>query len=79
LPQCCELTTTLPDGKIIYKNAFSTNFEISKDNVKDIVADGRARWKVENENNKSNCVGHTKLRRYAQADVNVISHGVPFV
>lgn len=47
----CELTTTLPDGKIIYKNAFATNFEISKDNVKKIVADGRARWKVENENN----------------------------
>ena len=47
----CELTTTLPDGKIIYKNAFATNFKISKDNVKDIVADGRARWKVENENN----------------------------
>ncbi len=47
----CELTTTLPDGKIIYKNAFATNFEISKNNVKDIVEDGRARWKVENENN----------------------------
>lgn len=47
----CELTTTLPDGKIVYKNAFATNFEISKENVKDIVADGRARWKVENENN----------------------------
>lgn len=47
----CELTTTLPDGKIIYKNAFATNFTISKNNVKEIVADGRARWKVENENN----------------------------
>jgi hypothetical protein len=47
----CEITTTLPDGKVIYKNAFATNFKISKDNVKDIVADGRARWKVENENN----------------------------
>ncbi len=47
----CELTTTLPDGQIIYKNAFATNFDISKDNVKQIVADGRARWKVENENN----------------------------
>jgi hypothetical protein len=46
----CELTTTLPDGKVIYKNAFATNFQISKDNVKDIVEDGRARWKVENEN-----------------------------
>ena len=47
----CELTTRLPDGKIVYKNSFVTNFTISKDNVKLIVADGRARWKIENENN----------------------------
>jgi len=47
----CEVTTTLSDGKIIYKNAFGTNFEINKKNVREIVADGRARWKVENENN----------------------------
>jgi hypothetical protein len=47
----CELTTTRPDGTIVYKNAFATNFEISKNNVKQIIADGRARWKIENENN----------------------------
>ena len=47
----CELTTTLPGGKIIYKNAFATNFKISKNNVAQIVEDGRTRWKVENENN----------------------------
>ena len=47
----CELTTTLPDGAIEYKNAFATNSEISKNNVKQIVADGRARWKIESENN----------------------------
>ncbi len=47
----CELTTTRPDGTIAYKNAFATNFEISKNNVKQIIADGRARWKIENENN----------------------------
>lgn len=47
----CELTTTRPDGTIVYKNAFATNFEISKNSVKQIVADGRARWKIENENN----------------------------
>ena len=47
----CELTTRLPDGKIVYKNSFVTNFQISKNNVKPIVADGRARWKIENENN----------------------------
>ena len=47
----CELTTTLPNGKIVYKNAFATNFKISKNNVAQIVKDGRTRWKVENENN----------------------------
>lgn len=47
----CELTTTSSTGEVIYKNAFATNFTISKNNVKEIVADGRARWKIENENN----------------------------
>ncbi len=36
---------------VIYKNAFVTDFEITKENVEKIVADGRGRWKVENENN----------------------------
>lgn len=47
----CELTTTSSTGEIIYKNSFATNFTISKSNVKEIIADGRARWKIENENN----------------------------
>ena len=48
----CELVTREEaSGKVDYKNAFVTNFAISKENVVDIVADGRARWKVENENN----------------------------
>lgn len=47
----CQITTTDATGKIVYKNAFATNFTISKNNVKQIVADGRARWKIENENN----------------------------
>jgi len=47
----CELTTTSSTGKRIYKNAFATHFKISKNNVKQIVADGRSRWKIENENN----------------------------
>ena len=36
---------------MVYKNAFATNFEITEKNVIEIVADGRARWKIENENN----------------------------
>ena len=47
----CELTVTSATGRRLYKNAFVTDFEISKDNVKQIVVDGRARWKIENENN----------------------------
>jgi len=47
----CQLIITGPNGKIRYKNSFATNFELKKSNVKAIVADGRARWKVENENN----------------------------
>jgi len=47
----CEMTITSAKGKRLYKNAFATDFTISKDNVKQIATDGRARWKIENENN----------------------------
>lgn len=47
----CELSTRDADGKIIYKNAFATNYEITHENVVEVVQAGRARWKVENENN----------------------------
>ena len=49
----CELTTTDEKGKVTYKNAFATNHAISTDNVAQIVRDGRARWKIENENNNT--------------------------
>ena len=49
----CELTTTLEDGTIIFKNAFAANHKITKTNVIKIVKSGRARWKIENENNNT--------------------------
>jgi hypothetical protein len=49
----CELTTTRDDGKVVYKNAFATNHPITEVNVAEVVRDGRARWKVENENNNT--------------------------
>lgn len=49
----CEITTTKVDGTIVYQNAFATNHSITKDNVVEIVADGRARWKTENENHNT--------------------------
>jgi len=47
-----ELTTTREDtGDTLYKNAWISDFEIRDTSVEAIVRDGRARWKVENENN----------------------------
>jgi hypothetical protein len=48
----CEVTVTREDtGEQLYKNAFATDFEVTDTTVEAIVRDGRARWKVENENN----------------------------
>jgi len=38
---------------VLYHNAFTSNHAISADNVVDMVLAGRARWKVENENNNT--------------------------
>lgn len=49
----CELVTTDAVGKTIYHNAFVTRQAIDQGNVTEIVEAGRARWKVENENNNT--------------------------
>ena len=36
---------------LLYKNAFITDLELTVENIEEIVQVGRARWKVENENN----------------------------
>lgn len=47
----CELTVTDGEGKVLYRNGFITDWEINPENVCGLVAAGRARWKIENENN----------------------------
>jgi len=47
----CELTVTQDDGAVLYRNAFITDWNITEQNVSGLVAAGRARWKIENENN----------------------------
>jgi hypothetical protein len=47
----CEITSTPEDGRTVYRNSFVTNHEITEENVTETVMAGRARWKVENENN----------------------------
>lgn len=50
----CELTVTREeDGKRLYKNAFVTNHPLTQQTIEAIVAAGRARWKIENENNNT--------------------------
>ena len=46
----CELTITREsDGRVLYRNAFATNYAATQDSVASIVQAGRARWKCENE------------------------------
>lgn len=49
----CEMTTTTPEGKVVYRNTFATDHPIHEHNVADMVAAGRSRWKIENENNNT--------------------------
>jgi hypothetical protein len=37
------------DGKVTYRNSFITDLPVGRDNVVELAACGRARWKIENE------------------------------
>lgn len=49
----CEISIVNDSGKITYRNSFITNHSITTSNIEDIVLAGRARWKIENENNNT--------------------------
>jgi hypothetical protein len=49
----CELTVTDHKDQVVYRNGLVTDFKITDQNVAAIVAAGRARWKIENENNNT--------------------------
>jgi hypothetical protein len=49
----CELTVTDPEGKRLYLNAWITDWPITEHNVAALATSGRARWKIENENNNT--------------------------
>jgi hypothetical protein len=44
-----EIQILDPSGKETYRNSFITDLKISRNNVADLAACGRARWKIENE------------------------------
>lgn len=49
----CELVTTDADDKVTFRNAWATSHAIDAGNVAALAAAGRARWKIENENNNT--------------------------
>lgn len=49
----CQLTTTDATGRVLYRNSWATSHTITADTVVAIVAAGRSRWKIENENNNT--------------------------
>jgi len=49
----CELKSVRDDGKVLYFNTFVTDYDLSIANVAEIIAAGRSRWKIENENNNT--------------------------
>lgn len=50
----CEVTIINEEtGEKIYRNAFVTNHPVTQQTVPAIIAAGRARWKIENENNNT--------------------------
>ena len=49
----CEVTVSDKDAKVLYHNAWITDWPITEQNVAALVASGRARWKIENENNNT--------------------------
>jgi len=49
----CEVTVTDPEGKVLYLNAWITDWPITEHNVAALATSGRARWKIENENNNT--------------------------
>ena len=44
-----EIEMLDPAGKVTYRNSFVTDLSVAKDNVAELAACGRARWKIENE------------------------------
>jgi len=43
-----EITIRNPAGEVTYRNSFITDLAVDRDNVAELAACGRARWKIEN-------------------------------
>jgi hypothetical protein len=48
-----ELVTTAQNGDVLFHNAWASSHQVTAENVVAFAAAGRARWKIENENNNT--------------------------
>jgi hypothetical protein len=75
-----EITISKENGEIIYKNAFITNHKITDKNIESLSLCGRARWKVENENNNIlKTKGYQLEHNYGHGDKNLSSVLATFI
>jgi len=49
----CEVTVSDKKGNVLYRNSWITDWPLNEGNVGSMAASGRARWKIENENNNT--------------------------
>lgn len=48
----CELSISKEDDQsLLYRNSFATDLPLTQDNIAEVIAWGRARWKTDNEHN----------------------------
>ena len=71
----CELTITNQDtGERKYHNAWATNHEVNEQNVEEVAAGGRNRWKVENEGiNVIKNHGYNFKHNYGHGEQNLVN------
>ena len=71
--QWIEITTAVDTtGEIVYQNSFITNHAITADTAEAVVAAGRSRWKIENEE-------HNTLKNHGYNLTHNYGHGKQFL
>ena len=67
-----EIEIVDPSGKVTYRNSFVTDLPVTRDNVAELTACGRARWKIENESfNTLKTKGYNLEHNFGHGEANL--------
>ena len=67
-----EIEIVDPAGKTTYRNSFVTDLAVTKENVAELAACGRARWKIENESfNTLKTKGYNLEHNFGHGEANL--------